>query len=200
MRMPWFPIALLLVAPVLAGCSATTAPPAGPSAAPQPTDAGSAGTHTGTDTDTVSFPTVSSCDQLASIVGDYVGDIPLNTEQSYLDAEDVLCTWNREDADVAALEEIQAFEVGIIASDDEVLTMDDVAAVGMDDVYFTDSRLEQHGGIGMWLDMDTSVAGTAAGSVLLPGIEVRFTDLRWGADNLLDRDTMVDLAMQIIAG
>lgn len=146
------------------------------------------------------FPDITSCSELDSIVGDFVGDIPLNEEQSFFDPESIICEWNRENTDIESLPEIQAFSVHIQLGSEEVLTMEEVEDLGMDslaDMYFTTDELEEVGGIGVWIDSDTAAVGGGSGQVLLHGVDISFTDLRWGAENLMQSDDMVDMALQI---
>lgn len=146
------------------------------------------------------FPSITSCSELDSIVGDFVGDIPLNEGQSFFDPESIMCEWNRENTDIESLPEIQAFSVYIQLGTDEVITLQEVEDLGMEslgDMYFTTDELDEVGGIGIWIDSDTAAAGAGSGQVLLPGVDISFTDLRWGADNMMQRDDMVNMALQI---
>ena len=193
---------LLLTLPVLAlvmtGCSATA--PVGPVEILDDDSADAVATMEETGTAGAGFPSISSCDQSAAVLPEYVGDIPLNQEQSYLGAEAITCSWNREETEVTSFEEIQAFEVSLSpGSGEEMITMEQAEEYGFGDMYFTDPRLDELGGIALWMDMDIAVAGTGGGTVLLPDVEIAFVDARWGAQNVLTRDQLVDIALRVAA-
>lgn len=193
--LPTLPLLAILV---ITGCAATA--PVGPvEIVDDPADDAVAAVEE-TGTVGAGYPSISSCDQIAAALPEYVGDIPLNQEQSYLGAEAMTCVWNREETEPTTFEEIQSFEVSLSATNGEqTITMDQAEEYGFGDTYFTDPRLEELGGIALWMDMDIAVAGGGTGSVLLPDVEIAFADLRWGARNLLTRDQLVDVGLRVAA-
>lgn len=148
----------------------------------------------------MAFPSFGSCEEIETIVAPYIQGLVLDEDIAYIDDEQISCQWHHDDGAVTSFDQIQIFGLDIEVGDDEVLTMEEVEAVGMEEIYFTDPRLEELGGIGVWLDGDNAVLGAGSGSVLLPGLEISLTDGRVGAQNLMDREAMVELALRLADG
>lgn len=186
----------LLPLAVVTGCSA--APGSEPG---QPTANSSANNDRSNDSDgaNIPFPRIGSCDELARVAAAYVEGIPLDEEISHVEHEDVSCYWNHDPEDIDSFEQIQIFSIDIAVGDEDLSLMEEGFKSIGSDMLFHDPRLDDMGGFGIWLDADTSVVGAASGTVHLPGLEIRFGDGRVGAQNYLERDTMVDLALAILA-
>ncbi|TPW77017.1 hypothetical protein FJ658_02670 [Schumannella sp. 10F1B-5-1] len=143
------------------------------------------------------LPKVSSCDEVGAVVASYIDGIPLDEEESYIQSDEISCTWSPPEGSVTDLSQIQTFGVTIAEGDDEI---PDPAALGTygEKVYFTDPRLDAVGGIGLWLTTDTSAVGGGTGEVLVPGVDITLVDARWDQNAYLDKDALVTLALQLL--
>ncbi|MBZ4486543.1 hypothetical protein LQ938_06815 [Microbacterium sp. cx-55] len=171
--------------------------PAGPPAGASAPSDGAAASPPASESSSQGVPSISSCDEIGAIVADYIVGIPLDEENSYTDADAVSCVWSPSADEVDDLTEIQTFSVDISEGDEEVPDPEEAAAYGMDQ-YFTDPRLDDLGGVGLWISADTAVVGGGTGSVLVPGIEITITDARFGQNAYLDKNSLVTLALQIL--
>ena len=190
-------IPFLALSVLLAGCSAAAplTPPAseggGASAGPPAAQSG------GENAQARGFPNISSCDQVAAVVGDYIDGLPLDKENSYIQPDAIGCVWSTPADAVGALTDIQSFSVDITEDSGDVPDPEAAAEFGMD-MYFTDPRLDAVGGVGLWMDADSAVVGGGTGSVIVPGVDVALTDSRWGQEGRLTKDSLVDVALTLL--
>lgn len=194
----WSAVAALSAAASLSGCAVGV-----PGAATTPTGDDATNTAMPTQNDTPGaahvhgFPHIVSCDEVGALVAGYVGDIPFDAENSYVQSDAVLCSWAPKADQVDSVTDIQTFSVSVSVGDDEVPDSAAAAAYGMD-MYFTDPRLDALGGVGLWIDAGSAAVGGGAGTVLVPGVEITVTDGRFGQSGILDRDGLVTVASEIL--
>ncbi|MEI2268496.1 hypothetical protein OHB93_04190 [Microbacterium sp. No. 7] len=187
-------IPVLALAGFLAGCAPAAPAVSGEGSArpTAPAAAGDGGTAAVRD-----LPGISSCDQVAAVVGDYIDGIPLEKENSYVQPDAIGCGWVTPADAVSELSDIQSFTVDISEGMDEVPDADEAAGLGMD-MYFDDPRLEKVGGVGLWMDADSAAVRGGTGSVLVPGVDIVISDSRWGQDGRLTKDSLVSVALALL--
>ncbi|WP_378143685.1 hypothetical protein ACFJGV_09670 [Cnuibacter sp. UC19_7] len=198
----WNLLGVLVAATLLAGCAPggnAAPPPAVPTdgaqdpgaAATTPPDSAAAGAVR-------ALPRITSCDQIAAVAPDYVAELTLEQENSYIQDDTISCSWSPAEGSITSLTDIKTFSVTITADDSEIPDPAQMEQYGIKG-YFTDPRLDALGGVGLWLDADSAVVGGGVGTVIVPGIHVTIGSSLWGQDSELARDSMVTLALQLLA-
>ncbi|MCS5497909.1 hypothetical protein NY547_11735 [Cnuibacter physcomitrellae] len=193
-------LGVLVAATLLAGCApvGTAAPPAAAptdgaqddgaasTTPPEPAEAGAGR----------ALPAITSCDQISAVAPDYVAELTLEQDNSYIQDDALSCSWSPAEGSITSLTDIKTFSVTITADDSEIPDPTQMEQYGIKG-YFTDPRLDALGGVGLWLDADSAVVGGGAGTVIVPGVHVTIGSSLWGQDSELAKDSMVTLALQL---
>lgn len=192
-------VGILVAASLLAGCA-----PVGIAAPPAtvPTDdAQDQGTAATTPPEPAGavreLPQITSCDQIAAVASDYVAELTLEQDNSYIDEGTISCSWSPAEGSITSLTDIKTFSVTIEADDSEIPDPTQMEQYGIKG-YFTDPRLDALGGVGLWLDADSAVVGGGVGTVIVPGIHVTIGSSLWGQESELAKDSMITLALQLL--
>lgn len=178
---------IALGALLLTGCSSgatdtdASSPPPAPEeqAAPPPTP----------------FPDVTDCRQLEPVIGDFVADVEFNADASNIEDDNLYCVWGAadpEDPDGGG-----SFTVSVGIGEALVPDPESASDVGMDtDSYFTDPKLDERGGIGLWSSGgDTD---RAAGAIIMPSLEIWLSDTRSDAKDHLTRNDLVTIGVSVL--
>lgn len=202
-RLPAVVPAALVLALVLAGCAST-----GPGASDLTTstaaavvpDAGDV-LEAPTDVPTSGVPIarhmrdVSTCDEVAKVVGAVVGDLPLVRSASQFEESRFVCVWGDDVSRRSDLVQVTvAGAVGDLSTG--VLTLEEMDAAGVEEV--PDADVAAAAGAAYTLTSEADAADQVTVTVAVPHAEVTLTVARWGAQPDLDPERGVAVAKRLL--
>lgn len=140
---------------------------------------------------------VSSCDQVAGVVGPYIAGLEL-TDSSTVDQWGVNCNWEPPES-ATDFSEIRSISVSIVDNEEGSVPPD--TSLLADQEGYTDLEddwVSQQEGKAYSLSMAVAVAGATVTTVWLPHAEISVSGGTWGEHPALDGPAAVEVAKKLM--